>query len=85
NDTQSTVENLSASAQAATRKRTECEIAWHSSQASILAATLEEGTACPVCGSVEHPKLAAPSQETVSLQQLNDLRANETSVNAELN
>ncbi|WP_240205398.1 SMC family ATPase [Vibrio sp. CyArs1] len=85
NDTQSTVKNLSASAQAATRKRTECEIAWHSSQASILAATLEDGTACPVCGSVEHPKLAAPSQETVSLQQLNDFRANETSVNAELN
>jgi exonuclease SbcC len=31
---------------------------WHLAQAAILAMTLDKGTSCPVCGSVEHPSLA---------------------------
>jgi exonuclease SbcC len=39
-------------------------------QAGLLASSLKEGQACPVCGSLDHPHLAAsskevPSQETV--------------------
>ncbi|MDR8523310.1 SMC family ATPase [Shewanella fidelis] len=36
---------------------------WHSGQAAILAAKLNPGDACPVCGSLEHPNLAS-SHET---------------------
>ena len=48
-------------------------------QAGILAKELQEGTPCPVCGSVEHPHPAkisgeAPDKETVEkLKQRRDL------------
>ena len=37
--------------------------AFLSEQAGIIASTLSDGVACPVCGSTEHPKLAALSQD----------------------
>lgn len=39
------------------------ELSWHSNQAAILAAELKRGEACPVCGSIEHPKLAVTREE----------------------
>lgn len=39
---------------------------WESSQAGILAAKLECGKKCPVCGSVEHPDPAQLSDEHIS-------------------
>lgn len=39
-------------------------------QAGILAETLEEGKACPVCGSTSHPNLAVKSAEAPSKQEL---------------
>lgn len=36
------------------------------SRAGILAASLKEGEACPVCGSIEHPRLAVLSEEAVT-------------------
>lgn len=44
--------------------------AFLSEQAGILAGTLENGVACPVCGSTEHPHPAVPSAEAPSEAQL---------------
>jgi len=46
------------------------ENAWLGSQASMLAAHLHDGEACPVCGSEEHPKIAVHSDEQVSKEVL---------------
>ena len=43
-------------------------------QAGILARDLEEGAACPVCGSVHHPKLAELSEDTPSEDEVNDAK-----------
>ena len=37
---------------------TRTEMAWHASQAALLARKLEDGQPCPVCGSTDHPALA---------------------------
>ncbi|TKB45760.1 AAA family ATPase [Thalassotalea mangrovi] len=44
------------------------EFKWHSSQAAILAAQLNPGDACPVCGSVEHP---APAEHDNNHETVN--------------
>lgn len=60
-------------------------------QAGILAETLKSGQACPVCGSLEHPKIAIKSETAPSEVELNELKkekdkalkkVNELSVNA---
>lgn len=50
------------------------EASFYREQAGIIAAALEEGTPCPVCGSTEHPQKAAltegaPSEEELSRQK----------------
>lgn len=55
---------------AADKRRKELETGFLREQAGIMAAGLSEGTACPVCGSTHHPRLAsctdhAPTQEEV--------------------
>ncbi|MDD4844547.1 MAG: SMC family ATPase [Anaerotignum sp.] len=47
---------------AARRHCEEVESAFLAEQAGILASKLEEGIACPVCGSLEHPQKAVLSQ-----------------------
>jgi len=37
---------------------TRTEMAWHASQAALLARELGDGQPCPVCGSTDHPALA---------------------------
>ena len=49
--------------------------AFLNAQAGILATQLQEGMACPVCGSREHPCLATPSQEAPSETQLEQAKA----------
>ena len=44
------------------------KLAYHRSQAALLAADLSPGEACPVCGSLEHPDPAALSLSAVSLE-----------------
>mgnify|MGYP001187283806 CR=1 FL=1 len=46
----------------ARRRREEVESAFLAEQAGILASKLEDGVACPVCGSLEHPQKAVLSQ-----------------------
>jgi exonuclease SbcC len=43
-------------------------------QAGILAETLEEGCACPVCGSTSHPHKACKSEEAPTQQELEKLQ-----------
>ena len=43
-------------------------------QAGILAETLEEGCACPVCGSTDHPHKACKSEEAPTQQKLETLK-----------
>jgi exonuclease SbcC len=45
---------------------------FHRSQASRLAAELAEGEACPVCGSLDHPKPAKKSATTVNVEQIDE-------------
>jgi exonuclease SbcC len=46
------------------------ELAWHCGQAAILAAELETGQPCPVCGSLDHP---APAHSESELPSQSDL------------
>lgn len=49
------------------RKRT------HGEMAGILAKDLKDGTPCPVCGSIHHPKLAVMSGHVLSFKELEKL------------
>ncbi|QDP01633.1 AAA family ATPase [Thalassotalea sp. PS06] len=55
------------------------EFQWHSSQAAILAAQLNPGDACPVCGSKEHPAPArldaASGSQVVNKSMIDEQRA----------
>lgn len=46
------------------------EMNWHNAQAAILAQRLQQGEACPVCGSQEHPTPAKFVGEQVSKEQV---------------
>ena len=57
-------------AQIAKERKTEYDLAYQTfldGQAGVLAKHLKEGEACPVCGSKEHPKMEASSQEAAEL------------------
>ena len=43
--------------------------------AGILASDLEEGAACPVCGSISHPKKATLEQEKITEQMIEEKKA----------
>lgn len=49
--------------------------AWMSGQASILAASLEEGQPCPVCGSKEHPNKIATVKTPVNFEEIKQVEA----------
>lgn len=65
---------ITAAADAAS-KAAAVDAAWRAAQASVLAATLEDGAACPVCGSTEHPAPAAGDAATVSDDDLDVARS----------
>lgn len=50
------------------------ERAFLSEQAGILAETLEEGYACPVCGSPDHPHKACKSEEAPTQNELEQMK-----------
>lgn len=68
----------------AQQTRTEAEIQWHTGQAALLAASLETGSPCPVCGSLDHPKVAESVEKAVTLDQVNALRDQEARANEAL-
>lgn len=43
-------------------------------QAGLLARTLKEGSPCPVCGSISHPKIAPFKESDITQEMLKDLR-----------
>ena len=55
---QEKLEKLEARFMAAAQERGRLEAAFMGSQAAALAAKLEQGKPCPVCGSAEHPRAA---------------------------
>ena len=53
----------------AEEKAIRTEMLWFSSQAAVLAAKLEDGLPCAVCGSLEHPNPANLASDKVELTQ----------------
>lgn len=60
----------------AKRNARKTELTWHTGQAALLAAELEENKPCPVCGSKEHPEPAklALEEKPVTKQQVEKAR-----------
>ena len=56
------------------REQDRLELAWHQNQASRLAARLQQGLPCPVCGSLSHPAPAPSDELAVSDQMLRQAR-----------
>ncbi|MCM3700238.1 AAA family ATPase [Paenibacillus macerans] len=53
---------------------TAMEERWMEGQAALLASLLQDGEACPVCGSVHHPQMAAASGDAPDKEALDRLR-----------
>lgn len=60
---------------AAKTKYRELQAAWAGGQAAILAASLEDGRPCPVCGSLEHPHPAPGGGDLPRQEILDEQRA----------
>lgn len=60
------------------------DMAFLQAQAGVLAATLKEHEACPVCGSLQHPQPAVLPQDTPTEQQVKQAQAAMTSAKAYL-
>lgn len=55
------------------------------SRAGILASKLEEGQACPVCGSTNHPQLAALPDTVISEDEYKEIQDKESSLSDKKN
>ncbi len=58
----------------ALQKYEQTERLWEASQAGMLASLLEEGSPCPVCGSVHHPSPAALMENGVTEEERKNSR-----------
>ncbi len=56
---------------------------WIQGEASVLAAELHDGEACPVCGSVEHPNKAHEANTKISQAQLDQEKNRLTQIESE--
>ncbi|MFC4322867.1 AAA family ATPase [Litchfieldia salsa] len=59
-------------------KYQQIEIEWVNSQARVLATHLHDGSACPVCGSLEHPNKASHANVIVTKEQLDSAKSETT-------
>lgn len=69
----------------ANRKAEEAELAFFREQAGLMAATLREGEACPVCGSTVHPRKAVLTEQAPDESELRRLKAVRDQCQKELN
>lgn len=60
---------------AQSRQARSLELAWHRGQAATLAAELQVGQPCPVCGSTDHPAPGRSEAEIPSQEELEQARA----------
>ncbi|EPB6719183.1 AAA family ATPase [Vibrio fluvialis] len=68
----------------AKQRADQLEYVWHTNQAAELAKLLQEGDACPVCGSHSHPQLAQFSGDVVTKEQVQQARDHQqTAANTE--
>lgn len=67
-------ERATAAAAAARAEADAVERTWRDGRAVALAATLEEGAPCPVCGSTDHPAPAHGSEDSVDEARLDASR-----------
>ncbi|HLS48671.1 MAG TPA: SMC family ATPase [Actinomycetaceae bacterium] len=77
-------QELGASAGAAHGEAGRLRQAWVAGLAGTLAADLAEGEACAVCGSTSHPAPAAPPEEAVTLEAVEQAEAEAHRLSAEL-
>lgn len=61
------------------------QILFYSEQAAILAEKLEEGIACPVCGSIHHPNKAKRKNVSITEQEVNNLKNELETINKDFN
>ncbi|WP_432452766.1 AAA family ATPase [Agarivorans sp. QJM3NY_29] len=70
--------------QAALQQAQQIQLSWHQGQAAIIAQSLQQGQACPVCGSIEHPHLARSSEMLPTERDLELAREAEQQANQRL-
>ncbi|BCV41329.1 AAA family ATPase [Shewanella algae] len=63
-----------AERQSAETEHQRLQLAWHTGQAAILAAKLQPGQPCPVCGGLDHPAPAEMAQDIPGETELNRAR-----------
>ncbi|WP_447078214.1 AAA family ATPase [Shewanella algae] len=63
-----------AERQSAETEHQRLQLAWHTGQAAIMAAKLQPGQPCPVCGGLEHPAPAEMAQDIPGETELNRAR-----------
>ncbi|MGG7093553.1 AAA family ATPase [Shewanella indica] len=71
-----------AERQSAETEHQRLQLAWHTGQAAILAAKLQPGQPCPVCGGLEHPAPADMAQDIPGEAELNRARDAEQQASA---
>jgi len=63
-----------AQVEESSRERDAYERSWVNGQAAILATTLHENEACPVCGSLHHPLIAVSDKKLPTEKEMNNIR-----------
>lgn len=71
--------------EAAREKRMQAERVLENSRAGILAKGLKEGQRCPVCGSLQHPELAALPEQFITEEEFEKFETQESMLQEQKN